>query len=259
MIFFDTHCHLDDKVYDNDIKEVIRRAHDAGVDEIMIVGINKKSSIKAVDITKTCNGLYASVGVHPHDSKNCSEKTLKFLCGLAKNQNVRAWGEIGLDFNRMYSPIKDQEKWFVRQLEIAGKLNLPVIFHERESRGRFLEILNAHGSQIKKGVVHCFSGNEAELRQYLELGLYIGITGVLTIKGRGADLRKLAPLIPVDRILVETDAPYLTPAPEKNRTRRNEPAFVRSVLLKLAQVREEDPEQLSSEVLKNSRRFYDLS
>ncbi len=259
MNFFDTHCHLDDKVYDNDIKEVINRAHDAGVDEVMIVGINKKSSIKAVEITKTCNGLYASVGVHPHDSKNCSEKTLKFLSGLAKNQNVRAWGEIGLDFNRMYSPIKDQEKWFVRQLEIAGGLNLPVIFHERESRGRFFEILNAHGSQVKKGVVHCFSGNEAELKQYLEFGLYIGITGVLTIKGRGADLRKLAPLIPVDRILVETDAPYLTPAPEKNRTRRNEPAFVRSVLLKLAQVREEDPEQLSCEVLKNSRRFYDLS
>jgi TatD DNase family protein len=112
-----------------------------------------------------------------------------------------------------------------------------------------------HGKE-RKGVIHCFSGNKSELYQYIELGFYIGITGILTIKGRGAELRKLAPLIPADRILVETDAPYLTPAPEKNRTKRNEPAFVKSVLLKLAEVRKEDPEYLSDMIWKNTCKLY---
>jgi len=111
---------------------------------------------------------------------------------------------------------------------------------------------------VKSGVIHCFSGNKAELKQYLDLGLYIGITGIVTIKNRGADLRKLVPFMPVDRILIETDAPYLTPAPEKNHTPRNEPAFVRSVLLKLAMIREQDPEDLSAKIWDNTCRLYGI-
>ena len=111
---------------------------------------------------------------------------------------------------------------------------------------------------MKSGVIHCFSGNKAELKQYLDLGLYIGITGIVTIKNRGADLRKLVPFMPVDHILIETDAPYLTPAPEKNHTRRNEPAFVRSVLLKLAMIRKQDPEDLSAKIWDNTCRLYDV-
>ena len=153
---------------------------------------------------------------------------------------MRAWGEIGLDFNRMYSSREDQEKWFRRQLEIAARLDLPLIFHERDSNGRFFEMLNKHAINKLKGVVHCFSGDHNELVKYLDLGLYIGITGILTLNDRGARLRKLAAVIPSDRLLVETDAPYLVPAPQKNHHRRNEPAFVKSVLLKLAEVRKEE-------------------
>lgn len=258
MKLFDSHCHLDDSAYDKDIDDVIKRANETGVSAIMIVGTDKKSSEKAVALAESHNGLYASVGIHPHDAKNCSEQVLSCLIKLAKSKKVRAWGEIGLDFNRMYSPTEDQEKWFIRQLEIADSLNLPIIFHERESSGRLLEILKKKYRTERKGVIHCFSGNKQELYQYIELGYYIGITGILTIKGRGTELRKLAPLIPADRILVETDAPYLTPAPEKNQTRRNEPAFVKSVLLKLAKVRKENPEYLSDMIWKNTCKLYNL-
>ena len=159
--------------------------------------------------------FYAAVGVHPHDARECSEQTLEYLKKLSGNSKVKAWGEIGLDFNRMYSSREDQERWFIRQLETAVSLDMPVIFHERDSHGRLLEILKNRYPAGIKGVIHCFSGNSTELEQYLALGLYIGITGILTLKKRGADLRTMVPLIPEQRLLVETDAPYLTPAPEK--------------------------------------------
>ncbi len=258
MKLFDSHCHLDDKIYDKDFNDVLSRADNAGVLKMMIVAVNKKSSTRAVSLAESYPGLYASVGFHPHDAKQCSKEALEFLIKLAENLKVKAWGEIGLDFNRMYSAREDQEKWFIHQLEIADKLNLPVILHERDSDGNLFKILKKHFKPGRKGVIHCFSGSESELNQYLELGLYIGITGILTIKSRGAKLRHLAPLIPADRILIETDAPYLTPAPEKNKIRRNEPAFVKSVLLKLAKVRGEKPDELAGVVYENTCRLYNI-
>ena len=259
MKLFDSHCHLDDRSYGKDIDEVIKRVYDAGVAALMIAGIDKKRSEKAVALAESHTGFYTAVGIHPHFAKECSESALEFLRSLAKSPKVHAWGETGLDFNRMFSPQKDQEKWFVRQMEAADELNLPLIFHERDSDGRFLEILKVHYKNgDRKGVVHCFSGNKRELEQYLELGLYIGITGILTIKTRGADLRKMVPSIPENRILIETDAPYLTPAPEKNRTRRNEPAFVKSVFLKLAEVRNEEPGRLADALWENTCQLFNI-
>jgi TatD DNase family protein len=258
MKIFDSHCHLDDKSFRKDIDNVIKSANDAGIVRMMTIGINGRTSAQAVSLAQSYDGIYASVGVHPHDVKNCNESIIQDLINLAKNEKVRAWGEIGLDFNRMYSIGKDQERWFEKQLEIADKLDLPMIFHERDSNGRFFDILKNHESSAMKGVVHCFSGNRDELDQYLSLGLHIGITGILTIKSRGARLRKLVPGIPADRLLVETDAPYLVPAPEKNRIRRNEPAFVKSVLLKLAEVRNESPEDLAQTIWDNTNRLYGI-
>ncbi|HBF43042.1 MAG TPA: TatD family deoxyribonuclease [Desulfobacteraceae bacterium] len=256
MKLFDSHCHLDDRIYDKDFKDVLSRADNAGVSGIMIVGVDKKSSARAVTLAESKPDLYASVGYHPHDAKSCSKEALEFLIKLAKSPKVKAWGEIGLDFNRMYSPVKDQEYWFLRQLEMADELRLPVIFHERDTDGRLLEMLKAHPNSARTGVIHCFSGTRSEMEQYVSLGLHIGITGILTIQKRGEDLRRLAPHIPGDRILIETDAPYLTPAPQKNKTRRNEPAFVKSVLLKLAEVRGEDPEILAERIYANTCRLY---
>jgi TatD DNase family protein len=256
MRLFDSHCHLDDKAFDNDLDDVIHRMHEAGVVSAMTIGTTFERCVKGVDIAESIPGVYASVGIHPHDAKSCDEDALKTLKKLAERPSVRAWGEIGLDFNRMFSPKNIQEKWLTRQLEISNELKLPVIFHERDSNGRLIDILKTHFTAGQNGVVHCFSGSEDELKQYLDLGLYIGVTGILTIKGRGSDLRKIAPSIPVDRILIETDAPYLTPTPERNHTQRNEPAFVRSVLLTLAKVRQEDPVSLAEILWNNTCRLY---
>ena len=258
MNIFDSHCHLDDRTYARDLEKVLQRARRAGVTRMMTIGINQRTSALAVSLAQSHTGVYASVGVHPHDVKNCDESILQDLIILSKNKEVRAWGEIGLDFNRMYSPGKDQEKWFRRQLEIADQLDLPMIFHERDSHGRFLEMLKNNCGNNINGVVHCFSGNHVELDHYLELGLHIGITGIITMKSRGTPLREMASLIPANRLLVETDAPYLTPSPERNRSQRNEPAFVKSVLLKLAEVRDTDPAALAKTVWDNTCRLYNI-
>ncbi len=252
MRLFDSHCHLDDAAFDRDRVEVLRRARAAGVRAMLVAGINHASSLQAVHLAEQEAGVYAAVGVHPHDVRHCSEAQLTVLRRLAGRSAVHAWGEIGLDFNRMYSPRQDQEAWFLRQLETADALDLPLIFHERDSGGRFLELLLSRPRPARCGVVHCFSGSQDELEAYLSLGLHIGITGILTLQGRGAALRRMAAGIPLERLLVETDAPYLTPAPEKNRTRRNEPAFVKSTLLCLAEVRGEAPEALAAAVWRNT-------
>ena len=256
MNIFDSHCHLDDECYRDDIEDVLKRATADGITAMMIAGIDPKSSSRAVAMAETWDSVYASVGIHPHDAEHATNSVLEYLKTLSKSPRVKAWGEIGLDFNRMYSPREDQEHWFVAQLEMARHLDLPVILHERDSDGRLLEILNNHFKPGMTGVVHCFSGNRQELKHYLELGLYIGVTGIVTMKDRGRELRKLIPQIPGDRILVETDAPYLTPAPQKNKTRRNEPAFVRSVLEKVADVRGENPAEFAEMVWDNTCRLF---
>ncbi len=258
MKLFDSHCHLNDPAFRKDFQDTVTRMEKAGVSGLMVVGINRKNSAEAVDLAKTRQGFFASVGIHPHDALHCSKEDISFLRELARNPKVRAWGETGLDFNRLYSPAADQEKCFVRQLEAADEPGLPLIFHERDSKGRFGEILRTHYNKDRRGVVHCFSGNRGEMENYLDMGFYIGITGIVTVKSRGEDLRKLVPHIPQDRILIETDAPYLTPSPERNHYRRNEPAFVKSVLLKVAEVRGEDPETLSDAVWENTCRLFGI-
>jgi TatD DNase family protein len=223
-----------------------------GVQRMLVAGIDQATSTRALELAQGHARLFASVGVHPHDARSCSEETLAALASLAGQPKVVAWGETGLDFNRMYSPREDQERWFIRQLEMADSLDLPLIFHERDSDGRFLEILTTTPASHRRAVVHCFSGSEAELDKYLEMGFYIGVTGIVTIKKRGRLLRRMLPKIPGHRLLIETDAPYLTPTPQRNKHRRNEPAFVRQVLMTVADVRQENPRTLAEQLWDNT-------
>lgn len=259
MKIFDSHCHLDDPAFAGDLDAVVQRAHEAAVQAMLVVGVDRSSSKEAVAIAGRYGNVYASVGMHPHDARSCTEPVLNELRELAADSRVLAWGETGLDFNRMFSPCEDQEHWFARQLEMGADLGLPMIFHERDSRGRFLEILKSHWNSERRGVVHCFSGNSKELDAYLDLGLYIGITGIVTIKTRGRQLRDMVRRIPANRLLVETDAPYLTPTPERNKFRRNEPAFVRTVLFKLSEVLGQDPETLANITWNNTHRFLGIN
>jgi TatD DNase family protein len=257
MILFDSHCHIDDKSFDPDLDDVMDRAAQSGVQAMMVVGIDRTTAQKAIQIAGQYPNVFTSVGVHPHDAIQCSAQVLEQLQHLARtNDCVKAWGETGLDFNRMFSPQKDQEACFAAQLAMAQELDLPLIFHERDSGGRFYDILKSEGPHARQGVVHCFSGTKQEMFNYLDLGYHIGITGIVTIQKRGAYLREIVPHIPEDRILIETDAPYLTPAPQKNKIRRNEPAFVASVLSRLAQARDTDPDTLAQTVFDNTLKFY---
>ncbi|ETR71584.1 MAG: TatD DNase family protein [Candidatus Magnetoglobus multicellularis str. Araruama] len=258
MKLFDSHCHIDDQAYDQDRKAVIENAIKSNVCGMMVVSITEDSAKKAVQIASEYPQCYASVGIHPHDAKACSENVLSVLTELCQHPRVKAWGETGLDFNRMYSSQSDQEKWFIRQLEIAQEHNMALIFHERDSKGRFLEILKSYDPVERKGVVHCFSGSKKELKAYLDLNYEIGITGILTLKQRGDDLRRMVTYIPKERILIETDAPYLTPFPEKKKNRRNEPAFVRSTFNKLCDIHTSDPHELAKTIWDTTCRLFDI-
>ncbi len=257
MKLFDSHSHIDDICFEKDFDKMIERSYKASINGIMVVGINEKTSRKAIALAKKYRQIIASVGLHPHYARTGSDSLIKTFETLAKNNPcVRAWGETGLDFNRMHSPRNLQEKWFERQIYAGANLDLPIIFHERDSDGRFLEMLKSADIKERKGVVHCFSGTKREMFEYLDMGYYIGITGILTIKKRGETLRELACLIPENKIVIETDAPYLTPAPQKNRVRRNEPGFVKSVMEKLAEIKNMDVEKLSETIWQNTINLY---
>ena len=258
MRLFDSHAHIDDISFKKDFPETLLRAQEAGVEAIMVAGIDLETSQKAMKMVEKYPHIFTSVGVHPHDVKHCSEDVMTALARLASHEKVKAWGETGLDFNRMHSPMDVQEKWFIRQIEAADALGLPMIFHERDSGGRLLEILTDMDNQQRQGVVHCFSGTREEMFKYLDLGYHIGVTGIVTLQQRGAFLRELIPLIPEDRLLIETDAPYLTPAPMKNKTRRNEPAFVAAVLHKIADITGKDPQELSETIWHSTMRLYNI-
>ena len=257
MKLFDSHCHIEDRgSFEADRSQVITRARQAGVCCMMVVGTTLERSRQAVALADATAGVIASIGIHPHDAASASDAVLDELAGLAANPNVRAVGECGLDFNRMHSPQKIQEHWLAEQVTLARRLELPLIFHERDSEGRFLEMLKTLAPEGLCGVVHCFSGNRSELEGYLDLGLSIGITGILTHKKRGEELRELALDVPLDRILIETDAPYLTPSPERNRHKRNEPAFVARVLDRLSALRGISPATLADQLFANTCRLF---
>lgn len=255
----DSHCHLDDKIYHSVLSQVLNHAEKNNVLAMLAIGINFKSSQACIELAQTNPNVFATVGLHPHDAKEWRAGDYARLCELAQDPNVYAIGECGLDFNRMFSPQETQENVFSEHLRCASELGLPVVLHERDSRGRLLTMLRSFYNSTKaRGVVHCFSGNREELAGYLELGLHIGITGIITMDARGRELRELIGGIPANRLLVETDAPYLTPAPERNKHKHNEPAFTRSVLLKIAAGCGYDAENLSEIIWRNTVDLFGL-
>lgn len=259
MRIIDSHCHLDDKIYNSILAKTLDNAKKNNVLAMLAIGINFKSSLACVKLAQTIPNVFATAGLHPHDAKEWRAGDYERLRALAQDPNVYAIGECGLDFNRMFSPQEMQESVFNEHLRCARESGLPVVLHERDSRGRLLAMLRSfYNDGRAKGVVHCFSGNREELAGYLELGLHIGITGVITMDARGRELRELVGSVPANRLLVETDAPYLTPAPERNKYKNNEPAFTRSVLLKIAAVCGYDANNLSEIIWRNTVDLFNL-
>ena len=220
----DTHAHLDSGQFNADRDTVIARAHAAGISHILTIGCDLESSRESVALALQHPNIYAAVGVHPHDASTVDPELLATLKGLCREEKVVAIGETGLDYYRDRSPREDQRRAFRAQLELAQELELPVIVHDRDAHDDVLAILREFSGPSLQGVLHCFSGDLAMARDCLELGLYISIAGPVTYPKNTA-LREVVAGVSIDRLLVETDCPYLSP--QKYRGRRNEPAHVR--------------------------------
>lgn len=249
MEFFDTHTHLQDKAFNQDRDRVIKRAADAGVKYLINVGDSLASSARAVVLAKTNKNLYASVGIHPHNAKYLHKETSESLQSLAKNKEVVAIGEIGLDFYRNFSPQEKQRKAFEKQLIIARELGLPVIIHTREAYSETFKILRKY--QIK-GVFHAFSSEKEDAKQALDMGFYIGIGGILTFKN--SSLKDVVRFIPIEKIILETDAPYLAPSPMRGK--RNEPAFLIYTAKFLSEIKNCSLEEVASITTRNARTLF---
>ena len=229
----DSHAHIQLDNYSTDRDAVLTRARQAGVRTILVIGFDLQTSRDAIALTEAYEGLYATVGAHPHDTKDFGEKTLEIFRELASHSKVIALGEMGLDYYRNLSPSTLQKSAFERQLDLSEELNLPVVIHNREAYHDILPVLRARNGRIC-GVMHCFSGDVDIMRQTLDLGFSVGIGGPVTYR-KSEDLQAVAKEVPADRLLVETDCPWL--APQFRRGKRNEPAYVRSTAEKIAELR----------------------
>jgi TatD DNase family protein len=259
MQLVDIGANLTHSAFASDLDEVLGRAQRAGVAQMVVTGTTVEESRSAAALADSYPGvLYATAGVHPHHARNCGPHTIPQLREIAGHPRVVAIGECGLDFNRNYSPHPDQEKWFIAQLELGIELGKPLFLHSRDAYPRFSEILKQH--RIRKAVAHCFTGGRDELEAYVELGLYIGITGWICDERRGKHLLELVKEIPNDRLLLETDAPYLTPRDLRPppRARRNEPAFLPHILHTVAHALGRPAEEVGAETARNARELFSL-
>ena len=259
-------ANLTHESFQQDIVEVLDRAAQMGVEKIITTGACPVSSQAAVTLCKERRShpvkLYATLGVHPHAAHQFSQNVVQDLYLQAEQEQdvVKAIGETGLDFYRDLSPRPVQEQAFHEQLDLAAQLNLPVFLHEREAHERFFAILQEHRDDLPRVIVHCFTGDKRALFRYLDLDCFIGLTGWITDKKRGKHLLPLIGNIPVHRLLVETDAPYLLPHNiyPRPKTRRNEPALLPEVFRALAVQRDETEHELMQNLYRNANFFFNL-
>lgn len=261
MELIDIGLNLMHKSYDKDRINVMKEAGKVGVTKAVITGSSIPSSISAADYASKFPGeLYSTCGVHPHDAKTCDENTISTLRELTSKDCVVALGECGLDYNRNYSPKNVQRKWFEEQVKLAKELNMPVFLHDRESYDDFSKILRRYKSVAKRSVVHCFTGTKYEAEDYLDLGCYIGVTGWICDDRRNNELLKAIKVIPPEKLMIETDGPFLLPRDfeKKPKNNRNEPKYLPHILKRIAKEMNESPDELGEIVTKNTREFFGI-
>ena len=249
----DTHTHLNDAKFADDLDEVLRKASQAGVVRMVVCGYDLQSSESAVELASKYETIYATVGVHPHDAKNYNREAESTIKELAKDRNVRAIGEIGLDFHYNFSPPDRQFAALEAQIELAKGLKLPIVIHSRKSNPEVFEILKNRSSDIVGCVFHCFSGDANFAAEVLEMGYYIGVDGPITYKA-SQKLREVARMCPLDKLLIETDCPYLTPVP--HRGKRNEPAYLIYIAEQIAAVKGLTVEAVAKATTNNAKKFF---
>lgn len=255
MNVFDSHCHLDDERFDPDREEAYCRMLAAGVGECVCVGSDLPSSRRCLAFAQTHTGVYAAVGVHPHEAKDAPPDYLAQLEALMTQEKAVALGEIGLDYYYDLSPRETQRRVLAEQVALAAERDWPTIYHIRDAHGEMVDFFRAQ-KRLPPGLIHCFSGSVEIAREYVRMGFFISFAGPLTFK-KAPNLWEAAMNVPLDRLMVETDSPYL--APEPLRGRRNEPANVVWVLRRLAELRELPEEEMARVTTENARRFYRLA
>ena len=252
-MYFDTHAHYDDERFDSDRHTLLAAFPNEGVELVLNPGCDGESSAKAVEYAETYPHVYAAVGWHPHEAESFSEESCELIRRWCKNPRVRAIGEIGLDYYYDFSPRERQREVFRRQMELARELNMPVIIHDRDAHGECMEIIRSFPDV--KGVFHCYSGSAEMARQILDMGWYLSFTGAITFKNARKALETIE-ICPMDKIMIETDSPYLAPVP--HRGKRNDSRELCYVVEKIAEIKGISAEEVARVSMENGKRFFGI-
>ena len=250
-MYFESHAHYDDGRFKNDREEILNLLPSCGIDYVINVGCDMKSSRESIKMAEKYDYIYAAVGVHPHDAENMKESDLDEIRLMSNHKKVVAIGEIGLDFYYDNSPRDVQRYWFKRQLEIVKELNKPVIIHSRDASQETFDIIKESG--VKKGVIHCYSGSAQMAMDYVKMGFYIGVGGVVTFSN-AKKLVEVVETIQLEQILIETDSPYLSPIP--NRGKRNDSRNLQFVVEKIAKIKDISPEKVANITKLNAKQLF---
>lgn len=253
-MIWDTHAHIDDPTYAEDFQEVLLRIQSAQISRVTNVGYDLPSSERSVKLTEDYNFIYAAIGIHPHNAQDVTADTWNRLLDLAKQPKVLAWGEIGLDYYRDLSPRPIQKEVFIQQIKLANEIGLPIVIHNRDAHQDVLEIVKANPPQYG-GIFHCYSGSWEMADTLLKLGFYLSFAGPVTYKNARHTV-EVAKRIPLDRMLVETDSPYLTPEPRRGK--RNEPTYVREIVQKLSEIKNLSFEDVAFATMQNAETIFKL-
>ena len=259
--FFDIGANLTHSSFQNDMTNVLSDAKEVGVKRMSVTGSDIEESIKAAELAqKHPNSLISTAGIHPHNAKNYSVSSFSEIIDLLDLQEVKCLGETGLDFYRNYSTPEQQQISFEAHLEAAIENKVPLFLHEREAHKKFVEVISPYMKELPESVVHCFTGDKDALLTYIEMGFFIGLTGWLCDERRGKHLEDLVPLIPLEKIMIETDAPYLLPRDMGiDNSSRNEPKYLPHIAKRIAALRNESTELVFSAIYMNSLNFFDIS
>ena len=253
--WFDSHCHVDEEAFDEDREETLARMTEHGITRYAVIGSDMDTSRRAIRFAEEHDGAIAVGGIHPHEAKGFLEQDPAVIADWYRKGKIRAVGEIGLDYYYDHSPRDVQRAVCIRQMELAWELGAPVAYHIRDAHAEMLEIMKSMKNRLTGGIIHCFSGSAEIAKEYLKLGYYISFAGPLTFR-KAPKLQEACRIVPRERLLIETDSPYM--APEPVRGRRNEPANVRYVGMKMAELRGEDPETVAAYTTENAMRVYGL-
>jgi len=253
--FIDSHAHLDDERFDEDREELINSLQENGIEAVLNPGADLKTSRAAVALADKYPFIYAAVGCHPHDSKFMDDDTMNIFRELAKDKKVLGIGEIGLDYYYDNSDRETQKIWFREQIRLAKELDLPYIVHDRDAHEDIIRIMKEEYHSGTRGILHCYSGSVEMAREFMKLGFYISLGGPVTFK-KAKTPKMVAKEVPMERLLIETDCPYL--APEPFRGKRNEPKLVKHVAEEIAEIREVTASEIAEKTKENFKRLFNL-